>query len=210
MLLLLSFSESAFGQICGMSEYPYGFAGSNRPKMHGTDFKNISGDLPPIAETEHKRRYSQFWINTDVLNVRTGPGLEYEIISEEYYGNLVFAFAKTGDWVAIGLGITRDNYTINPKWVHIKYLSSKRIEKQVSTEVLRRKCSFRQYGESSSAMNLQDSQNNIFNACAAVTNYLILQNYLSKTHDYYDEYFNWRSLKKNPENYRNLPCGRRR
>lgn len=209
-LLFLTLSDNAYAQICSISEYPYGFAGSNRPRMHGDDFKAVPNDLPFIAKTEHRPRYSEFWINTDVLNIRTGPSLEHEIQSETYYGNLVFAYAKIGDWVAISTGLTYDDIEMKPKWVKIEYLSTKRIEEQVVTEVLKRKCSFRQLGESSAEHSLNDAQNNIFNACGAVVNYLTEQNYLSKIHPYYDEYYSWRRSQKNPENYRTLLCDRRR
>lgn len=206
VLLSLALSESALGQICGVSEYPYSFAGSNYPRMNGHEFKAISVKLPFVAETERRPRYSQFWINTDVLNVRAGPGFEYEITSETYYGNLVFAYAKTGDWVAIGKGFSYDDIKIKPKWVHINYLSPKRIEAQVDVETLKNKCGFRQYGESNIDRRLHDSRNNLYNACGSVINYLIQQKFLSKSHNYYDEYFHWRSVQKNPENYEVLPC----
>jgi len=175
--------------------------------MQGSHFKDISEDLPFVVRNERKPRYSQFWINTDVLNVRTGPGPEYNIKSKTYFGNLVFAYAKTGDWVAIDRGYSYDGVNIKPKWVHIKYLSADRIHKQVGIDVLKKQCSFRQYGESSIEQQLYDVQNNIFNACGAVTNYLAQQKLLSKTHEYYYDYYNWRSAQENPESYRSLPCG---
>jgi len=148
--------------------------------MQGSHFKDISEDLPFVARNERKPRYSQFWINTDVLNVRTGPGREYKIKSKTFFGNLVFAYAK---------------------------LSADSIYKQVGIDVLKKQCSFRQYGESSIEQQLYDVQNNIFNACGAVTNYLNQQRFLSKTHEYYNDYYKWRSAQENPESYRSLPCG---
>ena len=206
LLISLSLTDSAFGQICSVSEYPYGFASINYPRMHGSHFKDLTKDLPFVARNERKPRYSQSWINTDVLNVRTGPGPEYNIKSRTYFGNLVFAYAKTGDWVAIDRDYSYDGVNIEPKWVHIKYLSADRIRKQVGIDVLKKQCSFRQYGESSIEQQLYDAQNNIFNACGAVTNYLTQQKLLSKTHEYYDDYYNWRSSQGNPESYRSLPC----
>ncbi len=200
----LSMSGRAFGQICSISSYPYGRL--NDPRMQGSQFKDISEDLPFIAQNEGTPRYSQFWINTDVVNVRTGPSIEYDIKTKTYFGNLVFAYAKTGDWVAIQPGYSNDDVNIEPQWVHKKYLSSERIHEQVGIEILKKQCSFRQYGESNSEQQRHDVQNNILNACSAVTDYLIQQRLLSKTHKYYDEYFNWRSAQKTPETYRSLPC----
>ncbi len=199
ILVFLSMSGRAFGQLCSISSYPYGCC--NSPKMHGNEFKAMSVDLPFIDKQELKTRYSQFWINTDVLNVRIGPSLEYKIKSRTFYGNLVFAYAKIGDWVAIAPGLSNDDFKIEPKWVHIRYLSAKRIEEQVDTEVLKKQCSFRQYGESNT---------NISDSCSAVVKYLQHQKMLSRSHDYYDKYFRWRNSQDNPESYRNLPCDRPR
>jgi len=53
-----------------------------------------SEDLPFIAHDGHKKKYSQFWVNTDVLNIRSGPSFTHRVISKTYLGNLVFAYAK--------------------------------------------------------------------------------------------------------------------
>lgn len=206
LIISLSLFGNALGQICGVSEYPYGFGGINYPRMHGNHFKDIVEDLPFVSEHESRHRYSQFWISTDVLNVRSGPGLEYEVTSETYYGNLVFAFAKRGDWVAIGKGLTYGNVKIKPQWVNIKYLSAHRIENQVDASILKKKCSFNRNSEIDGKELLHDRQNNIYNACNAVRNYLMHQKLLSKDHNYYEEYAAWRNSKKFPENYNSLPC----
>ena len=118
--------------------------------MHGDELLAISDDLPFIlkadqivAKAGQKSIYSYFWINADVLNIRSGPGLEHEIVSETYYGNRVSIFAKKGDWVAITKGVKYKNTDVKPTWVHLNYLSADRINQQVDTQVLRDKCSFK-------------------------------------------------------------------
>lgn len=181
--LSLSFYSDAIGQICSVSEYPYGFAGGNFPLMHGSKFMTVSEDLSFIGDDKRKNRYSQFWINADVLNVRSGPNLQHNIISETYHGNLVFAFAKKGEWVAISKGYSNNNIEVQPEWVSIRYLSPNQISKQVDTSVLQNKCSFKTYGE----LDLKTFYNRThgtYSSCAAVLKYLRQQHLLSVGHSY--------------------------
>jgi len=207
MASLLLLSSEAFGQICSISHYPYGFVGKNRPKMHGDKFKNITEDLPFIPEGEGKQRYSQFWVKENVLNVRSGPSFNHDIISETYYGNLVFALAKQGDWVAIRRSITIDDIDVLPRWVHIKYLSSNRIDEQVDTQILKAKCNFLAQG--TYINNIKDLSlrlANTYSPCGSVRSYLNRQQLLGESHNYVQEYDVWRKSQKDPVKYSVFNC----
>jgi len=204
---LLLLSGEAFGQICSISHYPYGFVGKNRPRMHGDKFKDIAEDLPFISEGEGKQRYSEFWVAANVLNVRSGPSLNNDIISETYYGNLVFALAKKGDWVAIRRSFTIDDVDVLPQWVHIKYLSSNRIDEQVETKILKAKCSFLAQG--TYIKHIKDYSfrlANNYTPCSEVRSYLNHQQLLGKPHNYVQEYDIWRKSQNDPANYSVFNC----
>lgn len=204
----LALAENAHGQICSMSHYPYGWGMMNRPVMHGSKFKAVSKDLPFIdVEKRQSSRYAQFWVRADVLNVRSGPGLSHAIISETYYGNLVFAQAKQGDWVAIRRGLIIEDIDVMPRWLHMDYLSSNPINEQIETHLLKAKCDFAAHGTYLS--NIKDFSvrlSNIYNPCGSVRNYLSHQQLLGKPHNYVQEYGLWRRSQKNPEMYSPPSC----
>lgn len=52
-------------------------------------------------------------VNTDVLNVRTGPSTSYSITGKVYMGNEVFIFTTSGNWAKIG---------VDSRWVSKSYL----------------------------------------------------------------------------------------
>lgn len=176
--------------------------------MHGSEFKIISNDLPFIDfEKGQTSRYSQFWVTADVLNVRSGPSLNHAIISETYYGNLVFALAKQGDWVAIRRGNRIDGIDLMPRWVNIKYLSSNRINEQVDSEVLKTKCDFLAHGTYTSTIkDFSVRLSNNFSACSSVRNYLTHQRLLGTPHSYDKNYQIWRKSQNNPEKYALAGC----
>ena len=184
-----------------------------RTKMHGDELLAISDDLPFIlkadqivAKAGQKSIYSYFWINADVLNIRSGPGLEHEIVSETYYGNRVSIFAKKGDWVAITKGVKYKNTDVKPTWVHLNYLSADRINQQVDTQVLRDKCSFKTYGELD-INKLYSYPHNTYRPCVSVLGYLNNQRWLSGTpHTYWQEYEVWRKSQEFPESYNYPSC----
>lgn len=45
-------------------------------------------------------------VSTDRVNVRTGPGIEYDIIGQAFYGNTfpVIEYSYTGNWLHVDLG----------------------------------------------------------------------------------------------------------
>ena len=208
LALYLSLSRDAHAQICNMSHYPYGWGMMNRPIMHGSEFKSALQDLPFIeAERGKSTRYSQFWVTADVLNIRSGPSLEHEVISETYFGNLVFALAKEGNWVAIRSGHTVDDIDVLPRWVHIKYLSSTRINEQVDIELLKRKCSF--VAQGTYIKSIKDWSvriSNGYHPCKAISSYLTHQRLLGSRHAYELEYRKWRQSQSNPDNYSQVGC----
>ena len=180
--------------------------------MHGSELLAISDDLPFIlkadqivAKAGQKSIYSYFWINADVLNIRSGPGLENEIVSETYYGNRVSIFAKKGDWVAITKGVKYKKTDIKPTWVNLNYLSANKIKQQVDTKVLQGKCSFKTYGELD-INKLYSYPDNTYRSCASVLRYFRDQRRLSgKPHNYWQEYEVWRKSQDLPESY-NSSC----
>ena len=207
IFLILAFSGEAFGQICRISNYPYGFASSNRPMMSGDEFKGVSTDLPFIPEGERKQRYAQFWVTADVLNIRSGPSLDYDIISETYYGNLVFALAKQGDWVAIRRGLTIDSIDVLPGWVHVKYLSSSRIQEQVDIEILQAKCNFLEQGTHiNKTKDFSFRLANVYSPCGSVRAYLNELQLLRTPHKYVKEYSAWRKSQTDPAKYSVFNC----
>ena len=187
--------------------------------MHGDDFKAISGDLPFILDDERRDHHSQFWVNAEVLNVRSGPSLKHRIISETYYGNHVFAFAKKGQWVAISpeLILQQHGVDIRPRWVNMEYLSALQIKKQVNTSVLKNKCSFESYEKylrkirgGMSSMSSQElvALQNIYEPCSAVKGYISQQQLKSRPHDYIHEYETWRQSHSEPDKYSSPSCYR--
>ena len=207
----LSCFYQASAQICGMSRSPYNPTGLNHSRMHGDDFKAISYDLPFFPDTAYKARYSQFWVKAEVLNVRSGPSLEHEIISETYLGHNVLAFAKAGDWVAISYPRAFGSIKLKPKWVHIGYLSSKPIHERVKIEVLKRKCSFVEYGTYSRKLEGSSERSfkqrvNTYDPCKEVGGYLSALRLRSERHDYEHVYETWRQLQNNPDDYSPPPC----
>lgn len=209
-MLLLLLPAHAWGQICSVSHYPYGFAGSNQPQMHGSKFKAIKGDLPFINEKGRKPRYSQFWVDTAVLSIKSGPGFKYKTTSETYLGNLVFVYAKTGNWVAIKPSRKYNDISVEAEWVHISYLSSQKIDAQLSTDFLNTRCSFSDYGTLDKAKMLNDTYNAVYNACGAVYRYLHHQNLLSTPHPYSEDYIRWREAQSAPLSYNSMLCERRK
>ena len=211
-LLFLAFclclARDAQAQICNMSHYPYGWGMMDRPIMHGSEFKAALQDLPFIeAERGKSTRYSQFWVTANVLNIRSGPSLEHKVISETYFGNLVFALAKQGNWVAIRRGHTIDGIDVLPRWVNIKYLSSTRINEQVDIELLKRKCGFVAQGTyTKSIKDWSVSISNSYHPCRAVSSYLTHQRLLNRRHAYELEYGKWRQSQSNPDNYSQVGC----
>ena len=189
------------------------FSAGSQTKMHGSELLAISDDLPFILKADQnfakagkKIIYSYFWINTDVLNIRSGPGLEHEIVSETYYGNRVSIFAKKGYWVAITNRMKYKNTDTKPTWVHLKYLSANRIKQQVDTKVLQGKCSFKTYGELDSN-KLYSFPLNTYRPCASVLRYFRDQRRLSgKPHNYWQEYEVWRKSQDLPESYNYPSC----
>lgn len=205
-IICVCFPIQAYGQICSISEYPYGFMSSDRPKMHGNTFKDISGDVPFTQNKGAGSRYSEFWINANVLNVRSGPGLGHDIITQTYFGNLVFAYAKRGDWVSIRPRGSFQKIEAPSEWVHVNYLSATRISNQVDTDILKSKCSFERYANSGPEGTNASQDKSM--GCKSVLNYLSKQRWLSRKHTYWQEYEAWRSRQENPETYRPVPCSR--
>jgi len=210
---LALFSEASAQISCWMSNYPYGESG--RPRMHGNDFKAVSNDLPFIAHDEHRLRYSQFWVSADVLNIRSGPDLTHSVISEIYQGNLVFAYAKKGDWVAIRPEYAQpeQDIYIPPRWVHKNYLSALTIDAQVDTDVLKGKCSFTAYGRYYHKIRKRSKKRpnelaRVYDACTAVRAYLNEQQLLGQPHDYVHDYETWRRSQNNPDEFSPAPCYR--
>ena len=175
--------------------------------MNGSEFKSITTDLPFRPKNERKQRYSQFWVKPNVLNVRAGPSLEDEIISETYRGNLVFALAKQGDWVAILRGSKIDGIDVLPRWVHIKYLSSYRIDEQVDMQTLKAKCDFLAQGTYVKKItDFSYRLSNQYSPCKSVRSYLQHQRLLGNFHEYIKEYNTWRNSQDHPKNYSALTC----
>lgn len=203
VILSLFLPVQAFGQICNISEYPYGFVSENRPIIHGRKFMEISEDLPFIEESERRKRYSEFWIDTDVLNIRSGPGLEYDVVSETYYGNLIFAYAKRGNWVAISMEFKHNDIKRSPTWVNIKFLSPKRTTEQVDTKVLQRRCSFETFGKYPNSVLSQEAHD----PCSSVYGYLMQQSWLYQHHAFAKKYEDWRQSQDAPDEYIKPPCG---
>jgi hypothetical protein len=199
--ICLLFPQTALGQICSMSR-PLG--GVNFPLMKGQDFRTSAKDYPFLDQEDRRNRYAQFWVDADVLNVRSGPGLEYEIISETYSGDHVFAFAKQGDWVAVSPPVDLDIFKRDPTWVHLKYLSSTRINHQIDINTLKRKCTFQNMGRKVS-VNLNAPPR--YSPCASVRNYLWHQKVMiDREHPYSIEYKAWRRSQDNPEEIRQPFC----
>jgi len=80
--ICLLFPQTALGQICSMSRPMGDHRGLNWSLMHGRDLKASDKDYPFLDQNAGRNRYAQLWVNADVLNIRSGPALEYEIISE--------------------------------------------------------------------------------------------------------------------------------
>ena len=207
-IFIFSVAQDAYGQICSMSHYPYGWLRKNRPLMHGSEFKSVSKYLPFIeAEDRKNRRYAEFWVTADVLNIRSGPSIQHKIVSETYFGNLVFALAKQGDWVAIGRGATIEGIEVMPRWVHIEHLSSTSVNEQVDTQLLKRKCEFLVQGAYlADVKDLSFRLSNAYNPCSAIRSYLTHQRLLGSTHAYEIEYKDWRQSQNNPDDYSRLGC----
>jgi len=57
--------------------------------------------LPTIAQTE-----DMFRVTANPLNVRTGPGIEYEIVGQLYSNSMypIVAYSPTRNWVLLDLG----------------------------------------------------------------------------------------------------------
>ena len=193
-----------FRAYCYDQDYPYGKWSLNQPRMHGLKFLALSDELPFLEETYP--RYSQFWIDTDVVNVRSGPSQQHEIVSETYYGNLEFIYARKGDWVAISPPYKSKHTELNSGWVHMKYLSANRITGQVAPSVLKGKCDFQTYGKLEKE-KLFSHAYHTNSLCASVLKYLRHQRLLSgKAHTYWQEYEAWRISQKFPEKYNPQLC----
>jgi len=172
--------------------------------MQSQDFKSSDKDYPFLDQDARRNRYAQFWVDADVLNIRSGPGLEYEILSETYSGGHVFAFAKQGDWVAVSIPISLDGFKRVPRWVHLSHLFPNRIDDQIDINTLKRKCSFQNMGRKVT-VNLNAPPS--YSPCVAVGNYVWQQNVmLAQEHPYSIEYKAWRLEQDNPEEYRQPFC----
>lgn len=202
-LLGLFFSTEAAAQICGISHYPYGYLNMNRLNRGGIEFLKIETDLPFFDESQGRTNYGQLWIEADVLNVRSGPGLEHGVVSEHYFGDLVFAHAKLGDWIAIDQGIQVQGFERPPYWVNIKYVSAQRISNQVEAQILEKRCPFQAFA----ALKFQwPPKTKGHDPCNSVHSYLTRQRWLSKDHAYAAGYETWRMAQDNPDEMRKLPC----
>jgi len=179
-------------------------SGLNWSLMHGRDLKSSDKDYLFLNQEARRNRYAQFWVDVDVLNIRSGPGLEHEIISETYLGHHVFAFAKQGEWVAVSPPIDTDVFKRDQTWVHLSYLSSTRINDQIDINTLKRKCAFRDMGRKVTAnLNAPPS----YSPCASVRNYVWQQNFMmGREHPYSIEYKAWRLEQDNPEEIRQPFC----
>ena len=203
-LMSLSFGGNSDAQISCIPPPLHDLTGLNHTRMHGSILKQTSFDLPFIDEVESKLKYSQLWINTDVLNVRTGPSSKDSIITEVYFGQRVFAYAKKGDWVAILRPVSTENVKWGARWVNIRYLSSQPIKEQVGLKVLKRKCSFKKHRNYNPSKAISDAENKILNSCSAVRTYLRHQRCQFTAHPYEKEYENWRRSQTNPDIYKDL------
>lgn len=201
--LSLTLPGLAFGQICGISEYPYGFASEGRPITNGGQLLEMRRDLPFI-ENDRRNRYSEFWVTAGVLNIRSGPGLQHGVLSQTYFGNHIFVYAKRGDWVAITKDFEHKGQKLPARWINIKFLSPRRITNQVDIEVLKGQCGFEAFGRRTRVLSF--SQNK-YDPCFAVYNYLMHQNWLSKKHVYSKKYEDWRQLQQDPDLYWKPHCG---
>jgi len=150
-----------------------------------------------LDETQDQVSY---WITADVLNIRSGPGEEYEIVSETYYGNWVSFYGKHGDWVAISPHMRSKNFERGSHWVNRKYLSSKQIRHQVNREILERKCSYEDYGKLYSAPGRR-IETGKYDSCLAVKRYLRTQSTYFRRHPYEEKYLVWRNAQDNPGLY---------
>jgi len=196
-------------EMCAQPDYPYGWKLTNTPRMHGLDFLALPDELPFLEGS--LPRYSRFWVDTDVLNVRSGPGHQHEIVSKTFYGNLEFVYARKGDWVAISPSFKLKNIVSKPEWVHIKYLSANRIDEQVSQDVLKSKCNFQTYGKlDKDKFYIHPYKTHpypIDKLCVSVLKYLRHQRLLSgKAHKYWQDYEAWRKSQKFPEEYNPQSC----
>jgi len=212
---LAIFSDATAQTPCYMSNYPYGEGGASSLQIHGTDFEAMDHDIPFLAHSAHKQRYSQFWVNADVLNVRSGPSLTHTVVSETFLGNHVFAYAKKGEWVAIRPGSlsAKQGSVVRTHWVNKNYLSATRIEEQVETNVLKGKCSFAAFGTYARNIKKVSEKNskklaNVRDVCSAIRAYLSHQHLLSQPHAYVHEYETWRKSQNNPNDFSPAACYR--
>jgi len=55
-------------------------------------------------------------VNTDRINIRTGPGIEYEIIGQAFFGNTfpVIERSLTGNWLHVDLGNGTTGWLFRP------------------------------------------------------------------------------------------------
>lgn len=188
--ICLLLPQTALGQICSMSRPMGDLRGLNWSLMHGQELKQSGKNYPFLDQEAQRNRYAQFWVDADVLNIRSGPGMEYPIISETYLGHRVFAFAKQGEWVAVSPPIDFDVLKRDPTWVHLDHLSPTRINDQIVINRLKRKCSFQNMGRKV-AVNLNAPPS--YSPCDAVQSYLWHQKVIQdREHSYSSEYKAWR------------------
>lgn len=201
----LLFPQIALGQICGVSSPLGDVSGLNWSLMQGRDLKNSDKDYPFLDQDARRNRYAQFWVDADVLNIRSGPELNYQIISETYLGDHVFAFAKQGEWVAISHPVNLDEFKRGPRWVHLSHLSADRISSRIESERLQQKCSFHAMGTYKTTTDFTAPET--YNTCDALRGYLWHQNViLDREHPYSIEYKAWRLEQDNPEEFRQPFC----
>lgn len=75
-------------------------------RYSGPIWEEVGSDLPWGTVLAHK------------VNARTGPGLEYEVRYQPFYGHCVEILGADGDWYAV-----RDYYYLDEiLWIHSDYL----------------------------------------------------------------------------------------
>lgn len=181
-------ATQSWAQICSISHFPYGWSNVNRPEMNGDLFKATTIDIDfKNTETRSQRPYSEYWVEADVLNIRSAPSVSAPILQQTYKGAHYFAFAKKGDWVAISKPITNSD----TKWVHQNYLSARRLQELVSSKILEQRCGF---------INLAKNYDIIRTdfKCLSVHQYLSRQALYSKPHPYQKDFNDWVKNQSDP------------
>ena len=85
---------------------------------------SISGDSPGVTislatpQSTAQVTSSEMVVNAGPLNVRSGPGTQYEVIGTLYRGNFVHVESVSDEWCKI-------KYKSSPAFVYCHYLSDK-------------------------------------------------------------------------------------